>query len=61
MALDQELKASIIAKYGKKDGDTGSSEVQIALLTEQIKILQKHLKSISKRSLFKIRSIKNGW
>ena len=31
MALDQEVKASIIAKYGRKDGDTGSAEVQIAL------------------------------
>ena len=48
MALDQELKASIIAKYGKKDGDTGSAEVQIALLTEQIKILTEHLKVFKK-------------
>ena len=31
MALDQEVKASIIAKYGRKDGDTGSAEVQILL------------------------------
>lgn len=35
MALDQEVKAAIVAKYGKKDGDTGSSEVQIALLTDR--------------------------
>ncbi|MBF7069901.1 30S ribosomal protein S15 [Aliarcobacter butzleri] len=48
MALDQEVKAAIIAKYGKKDGDTGSSEVQIALLTEQIKILTEHLKVFKK-------------
>ncbi len=48
MALDQEVKASIIAKYGKKDGDTGSSEVQIALLSEQIKILTDHLKVFKK-------------
>ncbi|RZV15999.1 30S ribosomal protein S15 [Aliarcobacter butzleri] len=48
MALDQEVKATIIAKYGKKDGDTGSSEVQIALLTEQIKILTEHLKVFKK-------------
>ena len=48
MALDQELKASIIAKYAKKDGDTGSAEVQIALLTEQIKILTEHLKVFKK-------------
>ena len=44
MALDQEVKASIIAKYAKKEGDTGSSEVQIALLSEQIKTLTEHLK-----------------
>ena len=48
MALDQEVKADIIAKYGKKDGDTGSSEVQIALLSEQIKILTEHLKVFKK-------------
>ncbi|MCT7908406.1 30S ribosomal protein S15 [Arcobacter lacus] len=48
MALDQEVKASIIAKYGKKDGDTGSSEVQIALLSEQIKVLTEHLKVFKK-------------
>ncbi|MCG3664752.1 30S ribosomal protein S15 [Aliarcobacter butzleri] len=48
MALDQEVKATIIAKYGKKDGDTGSSEVQIALLSEQIKILTEHLKVFKK-------------
>mgnify|MGYP005984052851 CR=1 FL=1 len=44
MALDQEVKAGIIAKYAKKDGDTGSAEVQIAVLTEQIKVLTEHLK-----------------
>ncbi len=53
MALDQEVKASIIAKYGRKDGDTGSAEVQIALLSEQIKTLTEHLKVFKKRSLFK--------
>jgi small subunit ribosomal protein S15 len=48
MALDQEVKASIIAKYGRKDGDTGSAEVQIAILREQIKILTEHLKVFKK-------------
>ena len=48
MALDQEVKASIIAKYGRKDGDTGSAEVQIAILSEQIKILTEHLKVFKK-------------
>ena len=48
MALDQEVKANIIAKYGRKDGDTGSAEVQIALLSEQIKNLTEHLKVFKK-------------
>ncbi|MEA1879692.1 MAG: 30S ribosomal protein S15 [Campylobacterota bacterium] len=44
MALDQAKKADIIAKYAKKDGDTGSTEVQVALITERIKYLTEHLK-----------------
>ncbi len=44
MALDQEVKNSIIEKYRRDDKDTGSSEVQIAILTEQIKVLTEHLK-----------------
>ena len=37
-------KAEIIAKHGHKDGDTGSPEVQIALLTDRIQHLTEHLK-----------------
>jgi small subunit ribosomal protein S15 len=37
-------KAEIIAKYGLKEGDTGSPEVQIALLTDRIQHLTEHLK-----------------
>ena len=48
MALDQEVKSAIIAYYAKKDGDTGSAEVQIALLSEQIRILTDHLKVFKK-------------
>ena len=44
MALNQDVKAQIIAKFAKKDGDTGSAEVQIAILSEQIKVLTEHLK-----------------
>ncbi|WP_419770528.1 MAG: 30S ribosomal protein S15 [Candidatus Marinarcus sp.] len=44
MALDQDVKNEIIAKYRRADKDTGSSEVQIAILTEQIKVLTEHLK-----------------
>ena len=45
MALDQAKKAEIIAKYAKKDGDTGSTEVQVALITERITYLTDHLKT----------------
>jgi len=41
-------KQEIIAKYQRKEGDTGSTEVQIALLSERIKHLTAHLKSHSK-------------
>lgn len=44
MALDQEVKASIIAKHKRDEKDTGSSEIQIAILSEQIKVLTEHLK-----------------
>ena len=37
-------KAEIIAKYAIHEGDTGSPEVQIALLTERINHLNEHLK-----------------
>lgn len=43
MALSKELKAEIVATYGKNAKDTGSTEVQIALLTAEIKQLNAHL------------------
>ncbi|MGN0370625.1 MAG: 30S ribosomal protein S15 [Butyrivibrio sp.] len=42
--MTKERKAQIIAEYGRKEGDTGSPEVQVALLTERIKELTEHLK-----------------
>lgn len=42
--ISKEKKAEIIAAYGKNAQDTGSSEVQIALLTERIQELNEHLK-----------------
>ena len=48
MALDQEVKTSIIEKYRRDEKDTGSSEVQIAILSEQIKVLTEHLKTNKK-------------
>ena len=44
MALTKETKAEIVKKYGKTANDTGSAEVQIAILTEEIKNLTEHLK-----------------
>ena len=44
MALTPEEKQKIIKKFAIAKGDTGSPEVQIALLTEKIKRLTKHLK-----------------
>ena len=44
MALTKEQKAQIVKKYAKTEGDTGSAEVQIAILTEEIKELTEHLK-----------------
>ncbi len=48
MALDSAKKQEIVAKYGRKENDTGSSEVQIALLTTRIVELTEHLKVFKK-------------
>ena len=48
MALLTEEKASRDEKYKRNDGDTGSPEVQIALLTENINKLQSHFKNHNK-------------
>jgi small subunit ribosomal protein S15 len=45
MSLDTATKSAIIAEFGTKPGDTGSPEVQIALLTRRIQDLTEHLKS----------------
>jgi small subunit ribosomal protein S15 len=44
MAIAKARKAELMAKYGRKPADTGSPEVQVALLTEQINVLTEHLK-----------------
>lgn len=44
MALNKEAKAEIVKKYGRGTNDTGSAEVQIAILTEEINNLTEHLK-----------------
>lgn len=42
--MTKEKKAEIVSEYAKKENDTGSTEVQIALLTERINNLTQHLK-----------------
>lgn len=59
MALTKEEKQDIIKQFQKDDNDTGSSEVQIALLTARINQLQEHLKihkhdNSSRRGLLKL-------
>ncbi len=44
VALPKEVKQQKIAEFRRWDGDTGSPEVQIALLTERINVLSEHLK-----------------
>ena len=46
--LEKEVVAQIVKEYGCKEGDTGSAEVQVALLTEQIKRLTEHMKANKK-------------
>jgi small subunit ribosomal protein S15 len=48
MAITADRKAQIIQDYGRVPGDTGSPEVQIALLTEDIRNLTEHLKAHKK-------------
>ena len=43
--ITTEKKAEIIREYQLKEGDTGSPEVQVAILTERIKELTEHLKT----------------
>ncbi|MBR2840852.1 MAG: 30S ribosomal protein S15 [Bacilli bacterium] len=44
MALTKTEKEKIVKKYARKEGDTGSAEVQIAILTKEISDLTEHLK-----------------
>jgi small subunit ribosomal protein S15 len=48
MAMTKDVKETIIAQHAKHDGDTGSPEVQIALLTKRIETLTEHLKTHKK-------------
>lgn len=59
MSITAERKTALIAEYGTKAGDTGSPEVQVAILTERINNLTGHFKSHvkdnhSRRGLLKL-------
>lgn len=43
--ISKEKKTEIIKAFGRKEGDTGSPEVQVAILTERINELTEHLKA----------------
>lgn len=56
MSITKEKKAELIKEYATKQGDTGSPEVQVAVLSERIKNLTEHMKDhkkdfISRRGL----------
>ena len=48
MSITAERKQEIITEYATKDGDTGSPEVQVAILSERINNLTEHLKTHKK-------------
>ena len=59
MGLTKEAKQDLITKHGKSDQDTGSTEVQVAMLTQRINDLTEHLRThakdhYSRRGLLKL-------
>lgn len=47
-SISKELTAQLIKEYGKNENDSGSAEVQVAILSERIKNLTEHLKTHKK-------------
>ncbi|MBB4198637.1 30S ribosomal protein S15 [Rhodoblastus sphagnicola] len=63
MSITAERKTALIKEYGAKQGDTGSPEVQVAILTERIVNLTEHFKTHAKdnhsrRGLLKLVSLR---
>ena len=48
MTLTKDRKAELVEKFGRSAGDTGSTEVQVALITERVTELTEHLRTHSK-------------
>ncbi len=59
--MEKETKSKIIAEYQRKEGDTGSPEVQIAILSERISHLTEHLNdNHSRRGLLQLVGQRRG-
>ena len=63
MSITQERKAELLKEFATKEGDTGSPEVQVAILSERIKNLTEHFKTHkkdnhSRRGLLKMVSLR---
>lgn len=63
--ISKEKKTAIIEEYGRQPGDTGSPEVQVAVLTERIRELTEHLKENpkdhhSRRGMYKMIGKRRG-
>jgi len=58
--MDKEIKRKIIEEYATHSGDTGSPEVQVALLTYRIQNLTEHLKKKPEGCAFQKRSNSHG-
>ena len=63
MSIESERKKEVISEYALKEGDTGSPEIQIAILTERISNLTEHFKTHkkdnhSRRGLLKMVSLR---
>lgn len=63
--ISQEKKEAIVKEFGRTEGDTGSPEVQVAIMTERIKELTEHLKEnpkdhASRRGLYMIIGKRKG-
>ncbi len=48
MAITKEQKLALVKEYGRKEGDSGSTEVQVAILTAEILDLNEHLQTHKK-------------
>lgn len=58
MSITTERKQELVKEYGANDNDTGSPEVQIAILTERIQNLTEHMASGTSRSIRSIGAIR---